>query len=273
MKRFAKDRLAMAALACVLLCLALALAAPFLPGDPYDNDLSRAMAPPDAEHFLGADDQGRDMTVRLIYGLRLTLLMGVIAVGAGGGIGTALGLLAAYYKRIDGLVMRCMDVLLSFPAILFGLAIAAIAGPGVPAVILALSVATIPLAARIVRGVATAEMARDYIEAARATGVTDGRLILRHLLPNCLSALSVWATLRFGQVILLGAALSFVGLGAQAPTAELGAMAAAGRNFLFFAPHIAIIPSVAIFALVLAFNVLGDALRDLLDPRLRNLGD
>jgi peptide/nickel transport system permease protein len=116
-------------------------------------------------------------------------------------------------------------------------------------------------------------MARDYIEAARATGLRDSRLIVKHLLPNCFSALSVWATLRFGQVILLGAALSFVGLGAQPPTAELGAMAAAGRNFLFFAPHIAIIPSVAIFVIVLAFNVLGDALRDLLDPRLRNLGD
>jgi peptide/nickel transport system permease protein len=273
MRRLLRDWLAVLALAVVVLSVLAALGAPLIPGDPYDNDLSMSMQPPSAEHWLGADDQGRDMVVRVIYGLRLTLLMGAVSVVAGGGIGTALGLFAAFYRRIDGLVMRCMDVLLSFPAILFGLAIAAIAGPGVTAVILALTVATIPLAARIVRGVAVGEMARDYIEAARATGLRDSRLIVKHLLPNCFSALSVWATLRFGQVILLGAALSFVGLGAQPPTAELGAMAAAGRNFLFFAPHIAIIPSVAIFVIVLAFNVLGDALRDLLDPRLRNLGD
>jgi len=258
MRRLLRDWLAVLALAVVVLSVLAALGAPLIPGDPYDNDLSMSMQPPSAEHWLG---------------LRLTLLMGAVSVVAGGGIGTALGLFAAFYRRIDGLVMRCMDVLLSFPAILFGLAIAAIAGPGVTAVILALTVATIPLAARIVRGVAVGEMARDYIEAARATGLRDSRLIVKHLLPNCFSALSVWATLRFGQVILLGAALSFVGLGAQPPTAELGAMAAAGRNFLFFAPHIAIIPSVAIFVIVLAFNVLGDALRDLLDPRLRNLGD
>ncbi len=136
-----------------------------------------------------------------------------------------------------------------------------------PAVVLALSVATIPLTARITRAAASVEMARDYIEAARATGLSDGRLIWRHLLPNCASALLVFATLRFGQVILLGAALSFLGLGAQPPTAELGAMASQGRNFLFFAPHIAVVPCVAIVLVVLACNVLGDALRDALDPR------
>ncbi len=165
--------------------------------------------------------------------------------------------------------MRLMDVMLSFPAILFGLALAAIFGPGIPAVVLALSVATIPLMARIVRGSALAVMGLDYIEAARATGMSDARIILRHVAPNCLSSIFVFATLRFGQVILLGSALSFLGLGAQPPVAELGAMASDGRNFLFFAPHIAVIPCIAIFAVVLAFNVLGDALRDALDPRLR----
>jgi peptide/nickel transport system permease protein len=257
----------------LLLLLVLALAAAFAPwvvsGDPYDNDLGAAMQPPSAEHWLGADDQGRDLVVRVVYGLRLTLLMGAAAVGLGGGIGTVVGLCAAFFRRLDGVLMRCMDVLLSFPAILLGLAIAAVAGPGVRAVIIALSIATIPLAARIARAAAVVEMGRDYIEAGRAVGLTNTRLILRHLLPNCLSALAVWATLRFGQVILLGSALSFVGLGAQPPTAELGTMAAQGRSFLFFAPHIAVVPSAAIFLVVLAFNVLGDALRDALDPRLR----
>jgi peptide/nickel transport system permease protein len=268
--RLLRDPLALAALIVLSGLVLAALIGPSLIGiDPYDNDLASAMQPPDAAHWLGTDDQGRDLVVRVIYGLRLTLLMGAVAVLAGGGLGAALGLCAAFYRRVDGLVMRCMDVLLSFPAILLGLAIAAIAGPGARAVVLALSVATVPLAARIVRAAASVEMARDYIEAGRAVGLTDRRLIARHLLPNCLSALAVWATLRFGQVILLGSALSFVGLGTQPPTAELGTMAAQGRSFLFFAPHIAVVPSAAIFVVVLAFNVLGDALRDALDPRLR----
>ncbi len=253
--------------------LALVLLAVFGPwimsGDPYDNDLGLAMQPPDWEHLLGADDQGRDMVLRCVYGLRLTLLIAVLSVAGGGGLGMLLGLLASYYRRLDGLVMRCMDVMLSFPAILFGLALAAILGPGVAPVTLALAVATVPLAARITRASAVVEMSRDYMEAARAVGMADGRLIARHLMPNCASALSVWATLRFGQVILLGSALSFIGLGVQPPVAELGAMAAQGRTFLFFAPHIAVVPCAAIFLIVLAFNVLGDGLRNAMDPQMR----
>lgn len=259
---------AVALLLAVSIVLVAALAPWLAPGDPAENDLGRAMAAPGGELLLGADDQGRDMVTRLLYGLRLTLVIGAAAVALGGGVGAALGLLAGFYRRLDGVVMRCMDVLMSFPAILFGLAIAAIFGPGVPAVVLALSVATVPLTARIVRASAAVEMGRDYMEAARAVGMSDVRLLFRHLAPNCLSALIVFATLRFGQVILLGAALSFLGLGAQPPTAELGSMASQGRTFLFFAPHIAVIPCIAIFVVVLVFNVLGDALRDALDPRL-----
>jgi ABC-type dipeptide/oligopeptide/nickel transport system permease subunit len=254
--------------------LAIVLAAVFAPWlaptDPFDNDLAKAMQPPGSEGLpLGADTQGRDMITRLLFGLRVTLLMGFAAVAAGGTLGALLGFAAAFYRRLDGFIMRLMDVLLSFPAILFGLAIAAIFGPGLFSVVLALSIATVPLMARIVRGAALVVMQQDYIEAARAQGMSDARLIRRHLAPNCLSPIFVFATLRFGQVILLGSALSFLGLGAQPPVAELGAMASEGRNFLFFAPHIAVIPSLVIFAVVLAFNVLGDALRDALDPRLR----
>jgi peptide/nickel transport system permease protein len=209
------------------------------------------------------------MVVRCLYGLRLTLMMGLVAVVIGGSTGILIGFLAAFYRRIDGLLMRLMDMLLSFPAILFGLAIAAIFGPGVFAIVVAMSIATVPLMARIVRGAALVVMKQDYIDAARAVGMSDARLIWRHVAPNCLSPIFVFATLRFGQVILLGSALSFLGLGAQPPVAELGAMASEGRNFLFFAPHISVVPSVLIFLVVLAFNVLGDALRDALDPRLR----
>ena len=271
LRRLLREPVAAFAFALVLALVLAAVFAPWLaPTDPFDNDLANAMAVPGTPGLpLGADSQGRDLITRLLFGLRATMLMGLAAVLLGGGGGALIGFCAAYYPRIDGLLMRLMDVLLSFPAILFGLAIAAIFGPGMPAVILALSVATVPLMARIVRGNALVVMRQDYIEAARATGMGDGRLMLRHLAPNCLSPIFVFATLRFGQVILLGSALSFLGLGAQPPVAELGAMASEGRNFLFFAPHIAVIPCVMIFVVVLAFNILGDALRDALDPRLR----
>ncbi|SHJ77927.1 peptide/nickel transport system permease protein [Roseomonas rosea] len=271
LSRLMREPAAAFAMVLVVLVLGAAILAPVLsPTDPYDNDLSLAMQAPGSPGLpLGADAQGRDMITRLLYGLRITLLMGFASVVLGGGVGALVGFAAAFYRRIDGFLMRLMDVMLSFPAILFGLALAAIFGPGIPAVVLALSVATVPLMARIVRGSALAIMGLDYIEAARATGMSDARIILRHVAPNCLSSIFVFATLRFGQVILLGSALSFLGLGAQPPTPELGAMASDGRNFLFFAPHIAVIPCVAIFAVVLAFNVLGDALRDALDPRLR----
>ena len=271
LKRLLRDPAAALALLAVVLMVGAAALAPWLaPTDPYDNDLSLALRTPgEPGLLLGADSQGRDMITRLLYGTRTSLLMGGAALLLGGGLGVLIGFAAAFWRRLDGLLMRLMDVMLSFPAILFGLALAAIFGPGTMAVILALSVATVPLMARIARGAALVVMGQDYIEAARATGMSDARLILRHLAPNCLSSIFVFATLRFGQVILLGSALSFLGLGAQPPEAELGAMASEGRNFLFFAPHIAIIPSIAIFVIVLAFNILGDALRDALDPRLR----
>jgi ABC-type dipeptide/oligopeptide/nickel transport system permease subunit len=272
LRRLTRDPAAAVALVFVVLVILAAIFAPLLaPTDPFDNDLSSAMKPPGSEGLLlGADAQGRNLITRLLYGMRVSLLMGFAAVILGGGVGAILGFLAAFYQRwLDAPIMRLVDIMLSFPAILFGLAIAAILGPGIPAVVLALSVATVPLMARIVRGSALVVMRQDYIEAARATGMSDLRLIGRHLAPNCLSAIFVFATLRFGQVILLGSALSFLGLGAQPPMPELGAMASEGRNFLFFAPHIAVVPSVAIFLVVLAFNLLGDALRDALDPRLR----
>ncbi|WP_233560132.1 ABC transporter permease [Teichococcus wenyumeiae] len=271
LRRLVREPVAAAALLLAILLVLAAVLAPVLaPTDPFDNDLGSAMAVPGTPGLLlGADAQGRDMITRLLFGLRITFIIGIASVLLGGFVGALVGFAAAFYRRVDGLLMRLMDVLLSFPAILFGLALAAIFGPGIPAVVLALSVATVPLMARIVRGAALVVMRQDYIEAARATGMGDARLMLRHVAPNCLSPMFVFATLRFGQVILLGSALSFLGLGAQPPMAELGAMAAEGRNFLFFAPHIAVLPCALIFVLVLSFNLLGDALRDALDPRLR----
>jgi peptide/nickel transport system permease protein len=265
-----RDPLAALSLAIVAAAIAAAVLAPWLaPYDPFDTNLVAIMQPPGGDYLLGTDGQGRDMLSRMLFGLRVTLGMGALALAFGTVVGVVVGFAAAYYRRLDNLLMRLMDIMLSFPAILFGLAIAAIFGPGLTSVIIALSVATVPLMARISRGAALTVLGLDYIEAARAQGMGDARLIRRHLAPNCLSPILVFATLRFGQVILLGSALSFLGLGAQPPVAELGAMASQGRTFLFFAPHISVLPCALIFVVVLAFNVLGDALRDALDPRLR----
>ena len=259
-------------LAIVVFC---ALAAPLIaPHDPFASSRN-VMKPPvwnpqgSWEHILGTDGQGRDMLSRLFYGTRLTLLIGVISVGIGGILGSTLGLVAAFRPGLDPWIMRLVDVMLSFPAILLGLALVAVLGPGAGPVIIALAVATVPDCARIARSIAVSVMKQEYIEAGRAVGLGDGALFVRYLLRNAVSSIMIFLSLRFGQVILIGAALSFLGLGARPPTAELGMMAAQGRDFLLFAPHIAVIPSVLIFLIVLFANILGDALRDVLDPRLR----
>jgi ABC-type dipeptide/oligopeptide/nickel transport system permease subunit len=218
---------------------------------------------------LGTDTQGRDMITRMLYGLRATLAIGFVAVATGGLVGATIGLLAAYYRRLDNVLMRVVDTLLSFPSILFGLAIAAVLTPGIASLVIALSIAAIPSIARIARGAATSVMQQDYMEAGRALGLGDWALLTRYLARNCAPTILIYLTLQLGQTILLGAALSFLGLGAQPPSAELGSMAAEGRRFLTIAPHVSTLPSLAIFAIVLCFNVLGDALRDALDPRLR----
>lgn len=269
-RRLSRDVPAMGALAYLGLVVVVAVLAPLVaPADPYANNMRLRLRPPGGDFLLGTDTQGRDMISRLLFGARTTLLIGVTAVGCGGLTGAAMGILAAFYRRLDTALMRVVDVLLSFPSILFGLAIAAVLGAGVRSLVLALSIAAIPTVARIARGAATVVMQQDYMDAGRAIGLGDRALILRYLTMNCVAVVFVYLTLQLGQTILLGAALSFLGLGAQPPTAELGSMAAEGRRFLSFAPHVSTLPSVAIFSVVLAFNVLGDALRDVLDPRLR----
>jgi ABC-type dipeptide/oligopeptide/nickel transport system permease subunit len=194
--------------------------------------------------------------------------LGVLVAGIGG---TLVGLISGYYGgRVDMVLMRLVDVMLAFPAILIGLALAAIFGAGITAVVIALVIATIPNIARVSRGAAVGVMGQEFMEAGRAVGVSDFTLIWRYLTLNCISTIFVFLSLNFGQTILVGSALGFLGMGAQPPTAELGMMAAQGRDFLLIAPHVAIIPSLTIFLLVLAANLLGDALRDVLDPRLQN---
>jgi glutathione transport system permease protein len=277
LRRLFRDRLALGAAIILAIFVLAAILAPWIaPNDPYLTNTRLRMLPPVWEgrgrwqFLLGTDGLGRCLFSRVLFGLRATLMMGLIATTIGGAIGLVVGLLAAFYKRLDGWLMHFADILLSFPAILLGLAFAAVVGPGMTAVVISLAVATIPTVARVTRASALVVMGQDFIEAGRSIGLSDRTLLTRYLALNCISSVFVYLTLRFGQVILLGSALSFLGLGAQPPAAELGTMASAGRNELFLAPHIAIIPSFVIVVLVLCANVLGDALRDLLDPRLRN---
>ena len=268
--RLARDKVALVSAILLAVIVLAAVFAPWVaPYDPYFTDLSQSMVGPNAAHWLGTDNTGRDMLSRVIYGARNTLMMGLAGVMIGGALGTLLGILAAFYKRLDPWIMRVIDIMLAFPAILIGLAVAAILGSGLSAVIFALVVSTVPDVARVARGAAVGVMGMEFMEAGRAVGLSNRALIWRYLTLNCISTIAVFLTLRFGQVILVGSALGFLGMGAQPPEAELGMMAAQGRDFLFMAPHIATIPSLAIFVIVLAANLLGDAVRDALDPRLQ----
>lgn len=273
-RRLLKDPAAVLAALFLLLILGAALLAPWIaPGDPYASNLRLRLCPigsPRCPQFLlGGDQTGRDILSRLLFGLRATLMLGFTAVAIGGGFGAMLGLLAAYYRRLDTPIMRFVDILLSFPPILFGLAIAAVLGSGLNGLIAALCVTSIPSIARIARGAGRQVMQQEYMEAGRAMGTSDLKLLWRYLAANTWPVIMIYMTLQLGQAILLGAYLSFLGLGAQPPTAELGSMAADGRKFLQIAPHVSTLPCALIFLLVLAFNVLGDALRDALDPQLR----
>lgn len=275
-RRVPRDVLAVAMAFLFGLVVLAAIFAPWLaPLDPYETTPQPFLSPlwgdnANAAYPLGTDGQGRDMLSRLLYGTRLTLLIGLASIAIGGAVGIAVGLLAAFYPRLDGILMRLADIVLSFPSILLGLAFAAVMGPGAPAIVTALAIATIPEIARVTRGSAVTVMSQDYVVAGRSLGLGDWDLLTRYVALNCLSAVFVFLTIRFGQVILVAAALSFLGLGARPPAAELGTMASQGRDALFFAPWIATLPCLVIVAIVLAANVLGDALRDRLDPRLRN---
>jgi ABC-type dipeptide/oligopeptide/nickel transport system permease subunit len=270
LRRLARDKVAFVAALFLTFVVAMAALAPWVsPYDPYYTDLTKVMQPPNEVNWFGTDSTGRDILSRIIYGTRTTLLMGLAGVLIGGVLGAILGLLAAFYRQLDGWIMRLVDIMLAFPAILIGLAVAAIFGAGITSVVIALVFAAVPTVARVARGAAIGIMSQEFMEAGRVIGVSDFTLLWRYLTLNCISTIFVYLTLRFGQVILIGSTLSFLGMGAQPPTAELGMMASQGRDFLFLAPHIATIPSMAIFVIVLAANLLGDALRDVLDPRLQ----
>ena len=270
-RRLRRSRGAMVGLGIVAFFAALAVFAPLAaPGDPIAQDLDARLLPPSRQHWLGTDDLGRDLLTRMIYGGRVSLTVGIVSVGLALAVGTLLGLLAGYYSGwSESLTMRMMDIMLAFPATLLAIFIVGVRGPGLNNAMLAIGVINIPIFARIVRGSVLRVRHEDYVEAARALGASQNRILGRHVLPNTLAPIIVQGTLGIGAAILEAAGLSFLGLGAQAPTPEWGAMLTNTREFLRDAPWAATFPGLAILFTVVGFNLLGDGLRDALDPRLR----
>lgn len=268
-RRFARDKAAVGGLLIVLVFVSGAVAAPLLAGyDPLAVDLSNIFAPPGTEHLLGTDNLGRDVFSRLVYGSRLSLGIAAIAAAVVMTLGVVIGLLAGLRGRwIDGLAMRLVDGLLAFPHLILALAIAGTLGAGLLSVILGLTAVWWASYARLVRGIVLQIREQPFVEAARATGVSQVMIGLRHVLPNVIPPVIVLLTIETGSLILAVSSLSFLGLGAQPPTPEWGAMINDGRAFLFSAPQLMLVPGAAIFLVVLGFNLLGDGLRDILDPK------
>jgi peptide/nickel transport system permease protein len=273
MNRLLKTRLALAAIIVIALVVIAAIFAPIIaPYSPRQTNFNAALSGPTRDHYLGTDNLGRDTFSRVVFGARVSLQVGVIAVGISLIIGTTLGLTAGYMKNtiIDTVIMRFMDALLAFPTLVLALAITAALGPSLTNVMIAVGVVGIPGYARLVRGQVLSVSEREYIEAARTVGVPDVRIVWRHILPNVSAPLIVQASIGVAFAILAEAALSFLGLGVQPPNPSWGAMLSVGKDWLQHSAWLALAPGFAIFIVVLAFNFLGDGIRDALDPHLQH---
>ncbi|NLA10843.1 MAG: ABC transporter permease [Firmicutes bacterium] len=271
-RRLKKDKMAVAGGCILIVVILLSLLAPFLTGhDPNAVVTANRLLPPGTpDHILGTDHLGRDILTRLLYGGRVSVAVGFAAVTIAMFFGVLIGLLAGYYKGFfDVLSMRFIDILMAFPYVLLAIAIIAALGPGLLNAMIAIAIVGIPYYARIVRGTVLSLREQEYIEAQRALGSSDLRILFKHILPNALSPIIVAATLDVGWMIIAASGMSFLGLGAQPPMAEWGVMLSDGKDFLRVAPYISLLPGVAIFLVVLSFNLLGDGLRDALDPRLK----
>jgi peptide/nickel transport system permease protein len=266
-----RHRGALVGLAILATLAVLAVAAPWLSArDPIRTAPREALQPPGARFVLGSDQFGRDVASRVLHGARVSLLVGVISVSIAVGLGAPIGLVSGYYGgRLDALIMRVMDVMLAFPGILLALAIVSVLSPGLGNVMIAVGLSAVPGYARLVRATVLSAREHLYVEAARALGGRDGAILVRDILPNVVAPLIVTATLGLGGAILSAAALSFLGLGSQPPQPEWGRMLSEGRDYLREAWWISTFPGLGILLTVLAMNLVGDGLRDVLDPRLK----
>lgn len=268
-----KNRGAIAGLIIIVLFLLMALLAPVIaPHDPLAQNIElRKSAPFTGDYILGTDDLGRDLLSRIIYGGRISMIIGVVSVGIALVFGVFIGVISGYYGGwLDKIIMRLIDIMLAFPYVLLTIVIVAILGPSLTNAMVAIGITQIPRYVRMVRASVLAEKEADYVTAERSLGASDFELMFRSILPNCLAPISVQATLGVGEAILSSAALSFLGLGAQPPTPEWGLMIASSREFITSAWWIVTFPGIATLLAVLGFNLFGDGLRDMLDPKLRD---
>ncbi len=271
-KRLKKNKTALIGGYLIVFFIIVAIFGPlFTVHDPLRVDYSTRLIAPSADFWLGTDHNGRDIFTRLIHGMSITLYIGFLSVLVGLVIGLPMGILSGYYgKIIDTLTMRIVDVLLALPGILLAIALVSVLGGNITNVIIAVGIFSIPGFARVVRGSTLAVSKLEYIEAVRALGASDLRIIFLHILPNIVSPIIVQATIRIAIAILIASGLSFLGLGAQPPIPEWGAMLSQGRSYMFDHPHVALFPGLAIVMVVLAFNLFGDGLRDAFDPRAKD---
>lgn len=274
-KRLRKQKSALVGLGMILFFVLVGLLAPVISSEPYDinhpiYNPENGLKPPGGEHWFGTDDLGRDIFSRILYGARISLSVGLFSVAGSIVIGTVLGLVAGFYgKWIDTLISRVFDIMLAFPSILLAIAIVTVLGPSLFNALLAIAIINIPTYGRLVRSRVLSVKEEEYITAARITGMSNGRILFLHVLPNCLAPIIVQGTLGIATAIIEAAALSFLGLGAQAPQPEWGKMLSDARPYLTTAPWTMIFPGVAIMLTVLGFNLFGDGLRDALDPKLK----
>jgi len=272
-ERLQRRKTAAAGLIILGLLLAASLAAPLLMGDPNEVDFAGVLQPPSLEHLLGTDQLGRDLLTRVAYGGRISFLIGALAVALGLAAGIPVGVISGYVGgTLDLLVQRGVDLLLAFPGFLLALTLIAVLGVGVTNVVVSVAAAAMPVYIRLVRGATLSIREQAYVEAAKALGAGDAAIIVRHVLPNCLTPVIVQSTLQLGVAILTAAGLGFLGLGVKPPTPEWGTMLGEGQTYLLSYWFIATFPGLAIFLVVMAFNLVGDGLRDALDPRMSVLG-
>ena len=270
--RLKRNHLAMVGLVIIVVMIILALLAPYIRPYPYEAaDFKNRYATPSAEHWFGTDELGRDIFSRLLYGSRYSLRIGLISVAISAIGGIFFGALAGYFGgAVDNIIMRLLDVLQAMPGIVLAIAISAALGPGLTNSVIALSISSIPGYARMTRASILNVRKMEYLEAATSINCSNARIIWKHVLPNALSPLIVQATMGIAGAIMGAAMLSFIGLGVQPPTPEWGAMLSAGRNYLRDYPHLCIFPGIMIMMAVLSLNMLGDGLRDALDPKLKD---
>ncbi|MDF2683689.1 MAG: hypothetical protein K0R47_4879 [Brevibacillus sp.] len=271
MRRFRKNKRALVGFWMVVIFVGIAVFAQGIaPYDPIEQDMNVILQPPSADHPFGTDEYGRDILSRIIYGSQISLMIGIVGVLISVVVGVGLGTISGYFGgRTDMFIMRIMDIFMAFPSFLLALAIVSVLGPGMVNVMIAIGIFSVPTFARISRSAVISVKNKEFIEAAKSMGASHARVIFKHVLPNSVAPIIVLSTMRIATAILTASGLSFLGMGAQPPTPEWGAMLSTGREYLRTAPHVSTIPGLAIMFMVLAFNMLGDGLRDALDPKMK----